>query len=577
LVGVTLYPSRASAQVAPLSEQDALKAGDRATASKQWADARGAYQQALAKTRSERAIFGLAGTHYELGELGVAYELYEEYVNTFGVKAPAARRTLATKRLTELAQKTGLLTINVNVTGAEIAIDDASVGVSPLSKPLRLTAGPHRVKISKAGMSPWSRVPNVQEGGVTTLAAELEAQSSQGRVVIKETSGKPVRVVIDGVDVGPAPWEGDLPAGVHEITVRGVGLNAESQKVEVERGARREFVVTAEGGPATLKIVTADGVGAISIDGAPLGEGTVTQTLAPGEHTIKVTREGYEPFEKKVTLKARESLTETVTLKLVSTVTAGEIEKKRRPLEGIYGAVQLGGSLGLTALGSTAPALCEGSRGLGARGCSAGTPLGGELSGHFGYHWDPVGLEVGLSARYDYTQEKVDFDGVGDPTSNRLAVGIARSETQDIHRVGGAAVIRSRLAIQGDKFRFSVAGGGGFAHRRLFMLREATANDGSGRSDTFGTPGRYYWSPVLSFDLGLTYRLSETFGLRLGANLMVENATLFSRDSVRTNADVNRFMVAQGQQPVPIITPSYSLATGAQIQSGLYLGVEFGP
>jgi PEGA domain len=560
-----------------LAEATAIRAGEVALVAKKWADAEAAFASALKLTRTERALFGLASAEYELGFYGKAYDHFEDYLNTFGAKAAPARKLVASQRLAELVQKTGLLSLNASAAGAEIFVDDVLMATTPLSKPLRLAKGPHRLRVVKTDMAPWSAAPTIPEGGLVSLAVALAPASTKGHVVVTEASGKPVQVLVDGTEVGPAPWEGDLESGVHEIALRGATLVAEPEKIEVAQGALRAVSLTAVAAAATLKLAISDGVGAIAVDGKALGEGTINETLAPGEHTIRITREGYEPLEKTVTLKPKETLSETLTLKLIANISTDTVEVKVRSLEGVYGALNVGAALSPSGLSATSSALCDPGTGLGAEGCSAGTPLGGELGGHVGYHWNPIGLELALAARYDATTDTVNFNGVGEPSSNRLAVGVARKETYDVYRAGASAVIRSRFTVQSQKLRFSVAGGAGFSHRRMFLVRSSEATDGSGRIDKFSPSGRNYWSPMLSFDAGVSYRASETLALRLGFAMSIENATLLSQTSTRTEADANRFLVKEGQTPAPVVTPAYFVATSGQITTGLYVGLEFGP
>lgn len=574
LLGV---PQVAHAQKAGADETAALARGDAATRTKKWSDAADAFAAAYALNKTERALFGLANAEYELGRDAEAYGHYEEYLNTFGAKAPPAKKVQIDKRLQDLNTKTGLLTVNVNVEGAEILVDDKVVGKSPLGRNLRLAAGPHRVRVQKADLAPFDRAPNVPAGGVTPLTVTLEAAATKGHLVVKEASGQAVHVLLDGVDVGPAPWEGEVDPGTHEIALRGLGLLAEAEKVEIPRGVRREFTLTANGGPATVRVAVADGQGSIFIDGKNVGEGSTTQTLAPGPHELKVTRDGYDPYVKTLTLKPKESFTESVTLQLSKTISTERIATKTRGLEGIYGGAQLGGAISASTLGSTIDTRCSAQDGLGAKSCDSSTPLGPTVAGYFGYQWDPVGLELFVSAQYDYTKQTVTFDGIGDSTSNKLAVGVARNETFAFHRIGGTGAVRARLVLQTARIRGALAGGVGLAFRRIVMIRDAAATDGSERIDKYSPASRGYFSPVLSIDGSVGYRTGETFLVKLGMNLSAESATALSDSATRVDSDPNRFMGKDGKPPTPIATPAYQFASGAQVFVGAYVGVEFGP
>jgi len=50
-----------------------------------------------------------------------------------------------------LAAKQGALDLMANETGADVVVDDALVGVTPLDAPIKLPQGPHRLTVAKAG------------------------------------------------------------------------------------------------------------------------------------------------------------------------------------------------------------------------------------------------------------------------------------------------------------------------------------------------------------------------------------------------------------------------------------------
>src|ERR1700742_1837997 len=67
---------------------------------------------------------------------------------------------------------------------------------------------------------------------------------SLGTVSIHERGRQPIELVVDGVDCGPAPWQGTLEAGKHDVFGRSGTLTT----------ARRSFVVTG-GGSTDVEVV----------------------------------------------------------------------------------------------------------------------------------------------------------------------------------------------------------------------------------------------------------------------------------------------------------------------------------
>ncbi|MGH9870372.1 MAG: PEGA domain-containing protein, partial [Candidatus Polarisedimenticolia bacterium] len=67
----------------------------------------------------------------------------------------------------------GVLTVAASVEHAEVFIDGALVGTTPLVD-LILMAGPHELQVKKAGFRVWSRRIHVVERAASRFFAEME-------------------------------------------------------------------------------------------------------------------------------------------------------------------------------------------------------------------------------------------------------------------------------------------------------------------------------------------------------------------------------------------------------------------
>src|SRR5690606_8721750 len=68
----------------------------------------------------------------------------------------------------------GTLEIETNVEGADILVDDVLVGRSPITEPLLLDAGEHRVQVRKGGYSPHLEQLSLAGRDAKRLTIELE-------------------------------------------------------------------------------------------------------------------------------------------------------------------------------------------------------------------------------------------------------------------------------------------------------------------------------------------------------------------------------------------------------------------
>ena len=246
-----------TAQAVPTSAfaQDAkthLAEGDKAAKSKDWAKALSEYDASNQAAPSAEALEGVANAHYMLKHEGDAYTAYASWVKLYGAKALPGKKAVADARLKELDAKTGGIDLQVSEGGAQVTVDDKPAGTTPLPAPVRLSPGPHKVRVSKDGFMPFESAPAVSAGVVGALQVKLEQQSTKGRLTVKEKSGVPIRVLVDGVDMGDAPWFGDVAVGEHEIMGRGPAKLAPAQKVKIEPGKTTDVEIVAHSSTAQM-------------------------------------------------------------------------------------------------------------------------------------------------------------------------------------------------------------------------------------------------------------------------------------------------------------------------------------
>ncbi len=552
----------------PKSDKAALTRAKQADNKRDWSSALTSYGEALAAKPTLAAQAGIANAQYQLQHAIEAYEAYDELLKTYGSKLTRAQQAEAEARLKETSAKTGSLSIRVDEAGASVLIDDVSVGMTPLPMFKRVYTGTRRVRIVKEGFVPFEESRAVGANATVAVEARLVREAVRGKLAVRETTGKRVVVVVDGVEVGSAPWEGEVDPGKHSVMVRGEAIGSNTQTVEVVRGQRQEAVLSAIEATAHLEVRTSDGAGSISLDGKVVGEGSFSGDVGVGPHKIEVSREGFEPFQKAITLRDKESASESVTLRRPGESFTDITTDAERLFQGVYGGFNLMFMKGLGAMGTELELKCGA---LSAASCETPGPLGGGLQGYVGYTWNPVGFELMLGGSADVTEQKATFDGKVPQGGNPLFASPLRTETFTTLRAGGFGAVRLRLSAQTRGVRFSFAAGFGGALRVLAMQRAADTPDGG--SDRFVPGAITYVSPAASFDLSVHWRVGRSTTLAIGAQVWAENAG----DNAKTARDGSRYIV-KGSAPVAVIpTPSYSLASGTQVLIGPYIGMQFGP
>lgn len=129
----------------------------------------------------------------------------------------------------------GYLRIVTDPPGAQVFVDDREAGMRGQTPyEASFPVGTHHVWIERSGYAPIERDAEVRLGSTVDLRVELERVAFGRMRVLSNLRG--ARVSVDGRYVGTVPFEGELPAGDHQLRVEGEGMKAFTQTVTISRG-----------------------------------------------------------------------------------------------------------------------------------------------------------------------------------------------------------------------------------------------------------------------------------------------------------------------------------------------------
>lgn len=291
-----------------------------------------AWDAALAEfMRSRKAWPSRAATKYAASSLrslrrfDESIELFEELL-TFP-NLSAADKKFADDGVADLASKLGTLTVKGGEAGASLLVDGRFRGTLPLPAALRLSAGPHEIGAFKEGLDPYAATVDVPPK--KEAVAELKSLATGGRLKVAEQRGRALDVLVDGVAVGKAPWEGPVSVGDHLVALRGsVNLDAEcaaGDEAAAQKRAKRgdvdlgtqpvsvpiklhettKLTLTAEELDTVLRVEPMPGGASVSIDSTIVGRGAWEGRLRVGEHKIEVLADGFVTDVRRVKLEPR--------------------------------------------------------------------------------------------------------------------------------------------------------------------------------------------------------------------------------------------------------------------------------
>lgn len=215
----------------------------------------------------------------------------------------------------------GSLLIDADVPGAEIWIDGQKIEDTTPAMVPNLMEGPHVIEVRKEPALPWRQSVQVKKNETVKVTASLKATiGGQGGIIQVISNIDGASVLLDGTVVGKTPINiKDVKPGEHVVEVRAKGYMPRDERVNINAGQSvvLKLDLNKSAGGTVVKIVAAVPEAEVFVDGGKLGTAPQEASLAPGPHVVVVRKEGYAPFEKKITVTANQPQTVTADLKAV--------------------------------------------------------------------------------------------------------------------------------------------------------------------------------------------------------------------------------------------------------------------
>lgn len=242
------------------------------------------FKRAYELSPNYRVLYNLGQTSRELKDYAAALAAFKQYLREGGKEIPAARRKDVQSWVGQLEQKVGTITVSANVSGAEILLDDARLGVSPLSAPVVVNVGRHKFSASLGGYRAAQRVLDVAGMQDVTVALELTRLDELAHASTKpEPRRAPEAAPVAERKRSVAPWvvlSVTAASGIATGVFGGLALSAKSDlRDALAAYPGRSAPITAAQDRTRVFAITADIAGAVTVAGAVAT--TVLFVIAP--------------------------------------------------------------------------------------------------------------------------------------------------------------------------------------------------------------------------------------------------------------------------------------------------------
>jgi hypothetical protein len=490
------------------------------------------FRQSMAVFPAKGNTINAANCLRDLGRLDESLALYEEAVASFSGAFDEGDRVAVPAVMAELRSKVGAVFVSANTTGS-VVVEGRVRGELPLSLPIRLMPGRRVVRVIKDGYGTFEAAVEVRAGNTSRVDARLEPLAAAGGLRIEDAQLVGAEVVVDGVVVGKAPWEGTLAPGPHVVSSRAAGVGSPPTLATVLQGQTALLRLKSGRLGAERRVVIRPESAEIRLGDVPLGRGQWIGALPAGNYTVSGAEDGY--FGASQPLTVAEGVGGDVVLDLA--VDEAHPRWPRKPAGKVSAGVFALYGLGL-GLGSGAGDSCKSGASCTSQGVASG-PIGG-VRGAYEF---PFHLSVEVAAGFATLSQGIHRDvpragavGSNDGVSYRM---------EDLVRLKGYV-----LAV-GAGYGLPLGGRWALRPRVMAGVMFATSSDaitgqvataqGEDRAGVDGAGRGVSSTPLfLMPDLGLSARLGDwEAGASLSAFVLLSQGPDLGNGAVRVFPSCN--------------------------------------
>jgi PEGA domain len=273
------------------------------------------FQRAYEISNNPRTLFNVGVCWKDLTKYSEAIRTWEKQL-TFRKKLPKEDIRKAEAAIRALRQFVSTVDVKADEIGARLIIDGVQVGRTPFIEPITIDVGRRQVRLEMEGFEPLEKTVDVVRGRVASVEFDLQHTNKTGTVSVLVEGPEASMVYMDGRELGPAPFNGPVPAGPHTFEARASGYASVQQSVEVLYGDTLSVTLSlAESKDVgKLRVLTEYPDAEIRMDGNLVAQGAWEGLLAAGGHQLEVSKPGYSTQRLEITLSPEQERTVEVAL-----------------------------------------------------------------------------------------------------------------------------------------------------------------------------------------------------------------------------------------------------------------------
>jgi hypothetical protein len=268
-------------------------------------DCRGAipeFTRAYEISKNPRVLFNIAICEKELRNYARAATRFEQELAEGAGKLTPEEKAEIENAIAIVRKFVTTIEVTANEPGATFFIDDYEMGKTPFAKRLPIDVGGHTLKLTKDGFKESTQRVEVATGTPAKVIFKLEPITRMSLVTINVTGAPAATIYVDGTDMGPAPFKGNVQVGRRTFTAKANGYVTAEQTTEVKYGEALNIVLGLAQERHEGKVrIEADPPGSvIEIDGRVVGSNFWEGVLPSRGYQLIVKKPGYQTFSQEI-------------------------------------------------------------------------------------------------------------------------------------------------------------------------------------------------------------------------------------------------------------------------------------
>ena len=263
------------------------------------------FQRAYDLSKDPRVLYNVAVCQKNLKHYAKAIHAFKHELSEGGPKLTAKDTKEIQDAVTLLAEYVSTLDVKSNEDGATISIDGEDSGQTPYSAPLQIDVGQHTIRARKDGFKePASQTVSIARGVPGAITFRLEPEKIQAIVTITATGTSRASIWIDGTDMGPSPFRGQVTLGRHTFEARATGFSSALQTSEISSKDPMsvQLALSAPRHEGHVHVHAKPGGAIIEIDQKVVGRDDWEGVLASGGHQLRISKSGYQDYATDISL-----------------------------------------------------------------------------------------------------------------------------------------------------------------------------------------------------------------------------------------------------------------------------------